>query len=89
MHFSTEEPRSPEYLVPETTLETTGTTPHPVRVGTIVWGAVIIAAGILIIISSQLNLNLDAGLSVMWLLLGSGVAMVAAGAVKLLHRRRP
>ncbi len=86
MHLSPEKPQSFEGLVPDTTSDAIK---HPVRVGTIVWGAVIIAAGILIIISSQLNLDLDAGLSVMWLLLGAGVAMVAAGAVKLLQRSRP
>lgn len=62
---------------------------HPVRVGTVVWGAVVLAAGILIIMTSQLGLNLNPGLTAMWLLLGAGVAMVAGGAVNLARRRRP
>lgn len=61
---------------------------HPARVGTIVWGAVVLVAGILLILSSQLDLRLDAGLTVMWLLLGAGVAMVAGGAANLLRKRR-
>lgn len=62
---------------------------HPARVGTIVWGAVVLVAGILLILSSQLDLRLDAGLTVMWLLLGAGVAMVAGGAANLLRKRQP
>ena len=67
----------------------TGAVRHPARVGTIVWGAVVLVAGILVILSSQLNLHLNAGLTTMWLLLGAGVAMAAGGAVKLLRGRRP
>ena len=59
----------------------------PVRVGTVVWGAVVVALAVLIMLSSQLGLHLDAGLTAMWLLLGAGVAMVAGGAVHLLRRR--
>lgn len=62
---------------------------HPARVGTIVWGAVVLVAGILVILSSQLAITLDPGLTAMWLLLGAGAAMVAGGAVKLLHRKQP
>lgn len=61
---------------------------HPARVGTIVWGAVVLVAGVLLILSSQLDLNLDPGLTTMWLLLGAGIAMVAGGAVNLLHKRQ-
>lgn len=61
---------------------------HPIRVGTVVWGAVIATLALLIILSSQLRLELDAGLTAMWVLLGAGVAMVAGGAVNLLRRRR-
>lgn len=62
---------------------------HQARVGTIVWGAVVLVAGILLILATQLDLNLDAGLTTMWLLLGAGVAMVAGGAVNLLRRKQP
>ncbi|ALV46358.1 hypothetical protein MB46_13560 [Arthrobacter alpinus] len=69
--------------------EVTTPTRHPARVGTIVWGAVVLVIGLLVILSSQLNLDLDAGQTAMWLLLGAGVAMVAGGAVKLLSKKRP
>ncbi|WP_269937594.1 hypothetical protein [Arthrobacter sp. HY1533] len=62
---------------------------HPARIGTIVWGTVVLVAGILVILSSQLSINLDPGLTAMWLLLGAGAAMVAGGAVKLLRRKQP
>lgn len=59
---------------------------HPARVGTIVWGAVVIVLAVLIIVASRTGLDLDARLTAMWLLLGAGVAMVAGGAVKLLRK---
>lgn len=68
---------------------TAGAGRHPARVGTIVWGTVVLVAGILVILSSQLSINLDPGLTAMWLLLGAGAAMVAGGAVKLLRRKQP
>ncbi|UIK88209.1 hypothetical protein [Arthrobacter polaris] len=49
----------------------------PVRVGTVVWGAVVVVLSVLIMLSSQLGLRLDAGQTAMWVLLGAGVAMVA------------
>ncbi len=61
---------------------------HPARVGTIVWGAVVLVLGILLILSTQLHLNLDPGLTAMWLLLGAGVAMVAGGAINLFTRMK-
>jgi predicted phage tail protein len=69
--------------------ETAGPVRHPARVGTIVWGAVVIALGILIIVASRTGLDLDPRLTAMWLLLGAGAAMVAGGAVKLLRRKAP
>lgn len=75
----------------QTTDEPSGVTVtgrHPARVGTMVWGAVVLVAGILIILSSQLDINLDPGLTAMWLLLGAGAAMVAGGAVKLLRKKQ-
>lgn len=59
---------------------------HPARVGTIVWGAVVVVLAVLIIIASRTGLDLDARLTAMWLLLGAGVAMVAGGAIKLLRK---
>ncbi|MEO6529630.1 MAG: hypothetical protein ABI563_00180 [Specibacter sp.] len=58
-----------------------------VRVGTIVWGAVVVALGTLIILTRQAGLSLDAGQTAIWLLFGAGVAMVAGGAVNLLRRK--
>ncbi|MGO4383278.1 hypothetical protein [Specibacter sp. RAF43] len=60
---------------------------HPVRVGGIVWGAVAVTVGILIILTRQLGLNLDAGQSAMWLLFGAGLAMVAGGAVTIARKK--
>ncbi|PYG99614.1 hypothetical protein CVV67_14890 [Arthrobacter stackebrandtii] len=60
---------------------------HTLRVGTMVWGAVVVALGILVIVVNQAGLNLDAAQTAMWLLLGAGVAMVAGGAVNLLQRK--
>jgi predicted phage tail protein len=60
---------------------------HPMRVGTIVWGAVVLALGTLIILTRQAGLHLDAGQTAIWLLFGAGVAMVAGGAINLLRRK--
>ncbi|MDJ0317014.1 MULTISPECIES: hypothetical protein [Arthrobacter] len=60
---------------------------HPVRVGTLVWGAVVLVLGTLIILTRQAGIFLDAGQTSMWLLLGAGVAMVAGGSVKLLRKK--
>lgn len=62
---------------------------HPVRVGTIVWGAVVVALGILVILTRQAGLALDAGQTAIWLLFGAGVAMVAGGAVNVFRKKRP
>jgi len=61
---------------------------HPVRVGTVVWGAVVVALGILVILTRQAGLSLDAGQTAIWLLLGAGVAMVAGGALNLFRRQQ-
>lgn len=66
-------------------LESEGQT---VRVGTIVWGAVVIALGILVILIRQAGLQLDAGETAMWLLFGAGLAMVAGGTVNLLRKKQ-
>ena len=61
----------------------------PARVGTVVWGAVVVVLSVLIMLSSQLGLRLDAGQTAMWVLLGAGVAMVAGGALRLLRKKQP
>ncbi|MGA7205447.1 MAG: hypothetical protein WBX27_12545 [Specibacter sp.] len=62
---------------------------HPIRVGTIVWGAVVVALGILVILTRQAGLALDAGQTAIWLLFGAGVAMVAGGAVNVFRKKTP
>ncbi|WP_425859941.1 hypothetical protein [Arthrobacter sp. TWP1-1] len=80
---------NPTVPLPSQNPEATSPTSHPARVGTIVWGAVVLVLGILIIVMNQAGLDLDAGQTAMWLLLGAGVAMVAGGAVKLLGKKQP
>lgn len=60
---------------------------RPVRFGTVVWGAIIMVLGIILIAAKQANLTLDPGQTAMWLLLGAGVVMVAGGAVHVLRRK--
>ncbi|GAA5230561.1 hypothetical protein [Arthrobacter cryoconiti] len=60
---------------------------HKVRVGTIVWGAVVVILGVLVILSRATGLSLPPGQTAMWLLFGAGVAMVVGGAIHLLTRR--
>lgn len=60
---------------------------HPVRAGTMVWGAVVVVIGVLVIITRQSGLQLDTGQASMWLLFGAGLAMVAGGAVNVLRRK--
>jgi LPXTG-motif cell wall-anchored protein len=62
-------------------------TRHPVRLGTLVWGAVVVVLGILVIITRQAGLRLDTGQAAMWLLFGAGLAMVAGGAVSVLRKK--
>ncbi|NVM97138.1 hypothetical protein G6035_00460 [Arthrobacter sp. SDTb3-6] len=59
----------------------------PVRVGTVVWGAVVVAIGLLVLATRQAGLHLDTGQAAMWLLLGAGLAMVAGGAVNVLRKK--
>lgn len=58
-----------------------------VRFGTVVWGAIIMALGVLLVVARQANLNIDPGQTAMWLLLGAGVVMVAGGAVHVLRKK--
>lgn len=88
MDFPTEHPETPEQSPSGAVPGVARSKSYPARAGTMVWGAVILATAVLIIISSQLNIALDPGLTAMWLLLGAGVVMVAAGAVNLLSKSR-
>ncbi|ALE07998.1 hypothetical protein AL755_18880 [Arthrobacter sp. ERGS1:01] len=62
-------------------------TRHPVRVGTLVWGVIVVAIGVLVILTRQAGLGLAPGQIAMWLLFGAGVAMVAGGAINLAVRK--
>lgn len=85
MEHIMENPAEPLNLPYETPPETHHRA--PARVGTVVWGAVVVLIATLIIVSSQLELSLDAAQTAMWLLLGAGVAMVAGGAVNLFRKK--
>lgn len=80
--FPTSHPGMPDVL------KHLGSEGQTVRVGTIVWGAVVIALGILVILFRQAGLQLDAGETAMWLLFGAGLAMVAGGTVNLLRKKQ-
>lgn len=60
---------------------------HPARVGSIVWGAIVVVVGVLMIAARQAGLSLDAGQTAMWVLFGAGLAMVLGGAVSIMRRR--
>jgi hypothetical protein len=62
-------------------------TDRPLRVGTVVWGLVIVALATLLVVVQQAGLRLDPGQVVIWLLLGAGAAMVLGGAVSAARRR--
>lgn len=57
------------------------------RMGTLVWGLVVVVLGVLLIAIRQAGLDLDAGQTAIWLLLGTGLAMVISGVVHLLRRQ--
>lgn len=60
---------------------------HPVRMGTVVWGALIVALGLLLLTIRQTNIEIDPAQTAMWLLLGAGVMMVAGGAVHIFRKK--
>lgn len=60
--------------------------PSP-RVGTMVWGAVVIAVAALVVIARMTSIQLDPAMTAMWILLGAGLAMVAGGAAYVLRKR--
>ncbi|MCU1574102.1 MAG: hypothetical protein JWO93_2184 [Micrococcaceae bacterium] len=62
-------------------------TDRPMRVGTVVWGLVIVALAALLVVVQQAGLRLDPGQVVIWLLLGAGAAMVLGGAASAARRR--
>lgn len=75
------------FNVPDQKTSTPLASAHKVRVGTIVWGAVVVVLGVLVILSRATGLSLPPGQTAMWLLFGAGVAMVVGGAIQLLTRK--
>lgn len=63
------------------------TTRPPVRVGTIVWGLVVVAAGVLVLAVSG-GARVDGGAVAIGLLGGAGLALVLGSAVSGARRRR-
>ncbi|WP_427015329.1 hypothetical protein ACQCSX_10790 [Pseudarthrobacter sp. P1] len=57
-------------------------------VGTVVWGLVLAFLALLTIVVRQSGIVLDLGQTLIWLLLGAGLAMVVGGALSLGRRKR-
>ncbi|MHA7153913.1 hypothetical protein [Arthrobacter sp. TMN-50] len=58
-----------------------------VRTGTVVWGLIAIAVGVLVLLSQLVDINLDTGLVLMGLLVGTGAALVVGGLVSMASRK--
>lgn len=58
-----------------------------VRAGTVVWGLIAIAVGILVLLAQLVDINLDTGLVLMGLLVGTGVALVVGGLISMTGRK--
>lgn len=58
----------------------------PVRIGTIVWGLVIAAIGVLVLALAA-GATIDSGLAVIGLLAGSGIALLIGALVSAARRR--
>jgi hypothetical protein len=58
----------------------------PVRIGTIVWGLVIAAIGVLVLALAA-GATIDSGLAVIGLLAGSGIALLIGALVSAVRRR--
>lgn len=61
---------------------------RPLRVGTIVWGLVLAAAGALILAVQLTGVRLDAGVVLLGLLIGAGAALVIGGLLAVLGKNR-
>jgi hypothetical protein len=55
---------------------------RPFRAGTLVWGLLLAAIGVLLILARQSGLALDAGQVLLWLLLGTGAALAIGGIIR-------
>ncbi|MBG6216334.1 hypothetical protein IWX75_000778 [Arthrobacter sp. CAN_A6] len=58
------------------------------RPGTIVWGAVILAIGSLVLLNQLTDIQFDTGIVLMGLLVGTGAALVIGGALAMARKDR-
>ena len=58
-----------------------------VRAGTVVWGLIAIAVGVLVLLAQLVDITLDTGLVLMGLLVGTGVALVVGGLISMTGRK--
>ena len=58
----------------------------PVRVGTIVWGLVVVTSGVLVL-AIMAGAEIDSGLALIGLLAGSGIALLVGALVASVRRR--
>ncbi|NOJ58264.1 hypothetical protein [Arthrobacter sp. 260] len=72
---------------PEHTTRNNNDGDRSVRAGTVVWGLIAIAVGVLVLLSQLVDINLDTGLVLMGLLVGTGVALVVGGLVSMANRK--
>ncbi|WP_228529096.1 hypothetical protein [Arthrobacter gandavensis] len=61
---------------------------RPLRVGTIVWGLVLAAAGALVLTVQLTGIRLDTGMVLLGLLIGAGAALVIGGLLAVLGKNR-
>lgn len=58
------------------------------RVGTIVWGLIVIALAVVLILAELATLSLDMGQVVIGLLIGAGLALVVGGVISASNREK-
>lgn len=58
------------------------------RVGTIVWGLIVIALAVVLILAELATLNLDMGQVMIGLLIGAGLALVVGGVISASNREK-
>ncbi|WP_049822259.1 hypothetical protein [Arthrobacter sp. H41] len=56
------------------------------RAGTIIWGAVILAVGSLVLLNQLTDIRFDTGVVLMGLLVGTGAALVIGGALSMVRK---
>lgn len=61
---------------------------RPARVGTVVWGLIIIALAGILILAEVATINLDFGQVLIGLLIGAGLALVIGGLISAKNREK-